>query len=172
MIAVITVWVWIVEPLQIWTNDLREQVHRNADKAARLLVLEKNADHWIEAEKEARLALAEMEQRLFPSSSDTQAQASIQSLLQDMALSRNLNIESQKLIPAEAMPPIGMRLAIEVGLRGEPVDVLYFMHDVSSSEKLFVIDQWIIQIDRRKQAYVRFRIAGLRPAEIEEQSGA
>ena len=100
-IAVIAVWVWVVEPMQLWTGDLRDQVQRNADKASRLMALEKNASLWIEAEKEVRLALADAQQRLFVSSSDTQAQASIQSLLRELAVSRNLNVESQKLIPAE-----------------------------------------------------------------------
>lgn len=168
-IAVIASWVWVIEPLQIWTGDLHDQVIRNADKASRLLALEKNADQWIDAQREARLALAEAEQALFVSSSDTQSQASIQSMLRELAVSRNLNLEFQKLLPAERLEPIGTRLAIEVALRGELIDVLYFMDDVVRSEKLFVIDQWIIQIERNKKAYVRFQAAGIRPVELEVQ---
>ena len=168
-IAVIVIWVWVVEPLQIWTKDLQDQVERNADKAARLLALEKNAGHWLTAQQEARLALAEAEQDMFVSSSNTQSQASIQSSLLELAESRNLNLESRKLIEAETMQPIGTRLGIEVGLRGELVDLLYFMDDVSHSEKLFVIDRWIIQIERNKKAYARFTLSGLRPGAIEVQ---
>lgn len=168
-IAVIVIWVWVVEPLQIWTKDLQDQVERNADKAARLLALEKNADQWLTAQQEARLALAEAEQVMFVSLSNTQSQASIQSSLLELAESRNLNLESRKLIEAETMQPIGTRLGIEVGLRGELVDLLYFMDDVSHSEKLFVIDRWIIQIERNKKAYARFTLAGLRPGAIEVQ---
>jgi hypothetical protein len=168
-IAVIVIWVWVVEPIQIWTKDLQDQVERNADKAARLLALEKNADHWLTAQQEARLALAEAEQVMFVSSSNTQSQASIQSSLLELAESRNLNLESRKLIEAETMQPIGTRLGIEVGLRGELVDLLYFMDDVSHHEKLFVIDRWIIQIERNKKAYARFTLAGLRPGVIEVQ---
>lgn len=168
-IAVIVIWVWVVEPLQIWTKDLQDQVERNADKAARLLALEKNADQWLTAQQEARLALAEAEHIMFVSLSNTQSQASIQSSLLELAESRNLNLESRKLIEAETMQPIGTRLGIEVGLRGELVDLLYFMDDVSHSEKLFVIDRWIIQIERNKKAYARFTLAGLRPGAIEVQ---
>lgn len=168
-IAVIVIWVWVVEPLQIWTKDLQDQVERNADKAARLLALEKNADQWLTAQQEARLALAEAEHIMFVSLSNTQSQASIQSSLLELAESRNLNLESRKLIEAETMQPIGTRLGIEVGLRGELVDLLYFMDDVSRSEKLFVIDRWIIQIERNKKAYARFTLAGLRPGAIEVQ---
>lgn len=168
-IAVIVIWVWVVEPLQIWTKDLQDQVERNADKAARLLALEKNADQWLTAQQEARLALAEAEQVMFVSLSNTQSQASIQSSLLELAESRNLNLESRKLIEAETMQPIGTRLGIEVGLRGELVDLLYFMDDVSHSEKLFVIDRWIIQIERNKKAYARFTLSGLRPGAIEVQ---
>ena len=168
-IAVIVIWVWVVEPLQIWTKDLQDQVERNAGKAARLLALEKNADQWLTAQQEARLALAEAEQIMFVSLSNTQSQASIQSSLLELAESRNLNLESRKLIEAETMQPIGTRLGIEVGLRGELVDLLYFMDDVSHSEKLFVIDRWIIQIERNKKAYARFTLAGLRPGAIEVQ---
>ncbi|MDG2406850.1 MAG: hypothetical protein P8M25_18525, partial [Paracoccaceae bacterium] len=152
-IAFIVIWVWVVEPLQTWTKDLQGQVDRNADKAARLLVLEQNADRWLAAQQEARLALAEAEQLMFVSSSNTQSQASIQSSLLELAESRNLSLESRKLIEAETMQQIGTRLGIEVGLRGELVDLLYFMDDVSRNEKLFVIDRWIIQIERNKKAY-------------------
>ena len=100
-IAVIVIWVWVVEPLQIWTTDLQAQVARNADKATRLLALEKNVDHWLTAQQEARLALADAKQAMFVSSSNTQSQASIQSLLLALAESRNLNLESRKLIEAE-----------------------------------------------------------------------
>ena len=168
-IAVIVIWVWVVEPLQIWTKDLQDQVERNADKAARLLALEKNADQWLTAQQEARLALAEAEQVMFVSLSNTQSQASIQSSLLELAESRNLNLESRKLIEAETIQPIGTRLGIEVGLRGELADLLYFMDDVSHSEKLFVIDRWIIQIERNKKAYARFTLSGLRPGAIEVQ---
>ena len=168
-IAVIVIWVWVVEPLQIWTTDLQAQVARNADKAARLLALEKNVDRWLTAQQEARLALADAEQAMFVSSSNTQSQASIQSLLLALAESRNLNLESRKLIEAEVMPPIGTRLGIEVGLRGELVDLLHFMDDVSRNEKLFVIDRWLIQMERNKKAYARFTLAGLRPGAIEVQ---
>ncbi len=167
VIAIITVWVWVVEPIQNWTNDLAEQVERNAGKASRLLALEKNSDSWLEAGQAAQLALDEAQKALFLSSSDTQSQASIQNLLQDLAVSRNLTVESRKLIPAEVEAPVGRRLAIEAGLRGELIDVLQFMDDVGQSEKLFLIDQWIIQIERNKKAYVRFRLAGVRPVEIE-----
>jgi hypothetical protein len=166
-IAVITVWVWVVEPLQNWTHDLADQVERNAGKASRLLALERNSDSWLKARQAAQLALEKAQQALFLSSSDTQAQASIQNLLQELAVSRNLTVESRKLIPAEMEVPVGRRLAIEAGLRGELIDVLHFMDDVGQSEKLFLIDQWIIQIERNKKAYVRFRLAGVRPAEIE-----
>lgn len=168
-IAVIVIWVWVVEPLQIWTTDLQAQVARNADKATRLLALEKNVDHWLTAQQEARLALADAKQAMFVSSSNTQSQASIQSLLLALAESRNLNLESRKLIEAEVLPPIGTRLGIEVGLRGELVDLLHFMDDVSRNEKLFVIDRWLIQMERNKKAYARFTLAGLRPGVIEEQ---
>ncbi len=168
-IAVIVIWVWVVEPLQTWTTDLQAQVARNADKAARLLALEKNVDRWLTAQQEARLALADAEQAMFVSSSNTQSQASIQSLLLALAESRNLNLESRKLIEAEVMPPIGTRLGIEVGLRGELVDLLHFMDDVSRNEKLFVIDRWLIQMERNKKAYARFTLAGLRPGAIEVQ---
>ena len=168
-IAVIVIWVWVVEPLQTWTTDLQAQVARNADKAARLLALEKNVDRWLTAQQEARLALADAEQTMFVSSSNTQSQASIQSLLLALAESRNLNLESRKLIEAEVMPPIGTRLGIEVGLRGELVDLLHFMDDVSRNEKLFVIDRWLIQMERNKKAYARFTLAGLRPGAIEVQ---
>ena len=168
-IAVIVIWVWVVEPLQIWTTDLQAQVARNADKATRLLALEKNVDHWLTAQQEARLALADAKQAMFVSSSNTQSQASIQSLLLALAESRNLNLESRKLIEAEVLPPIGTRLGIEVGLRGELVDLLHFMDDVSRNEKLFVIDRWLIQMDRNKKAYARFTLAGLRPGVIEVQ---
>jgi|TARA_B110000977_G_scaffold145513_1_gene184615 hypothetical protein len=168
-IAVIVIWVWVVEPLQIWTTDLQAQVARNADKATRLLALEKNVDHWLTAQQEARLALADAKQAMFVSSSNTQSQASIQSLLLALAESRNLNLESRKLIEAEVLPPIGTRLGIEVGLRGELVDLLHFMDDVSRNEKLFVIDRWLIQMERNKKAYARFTLAGLRPGVIEVQ---
>ena len=168
-IAVIVIWVWVVEPLQIWTTDLQAQVTRNADKATRLLALEKNVDHWLTAQQEARLALADAKQAMFVSSSNTQSQASIQSLLLALAESRNLNLESRKLIEAEVLPPIGTRLGIEVGLRGELVDLLHFMDDVSRNEKLFVIDRWLIQMERNKKAYARFTLAGLRPGVIEVQ---
>ena len=168
-IAVIVIWVWVVEPLQIWTTDLQAQVARNADKATRLLALEKNVDHWLTAQQEARLALADAKQAMFVSSSNTQSQASIQSLLLALAESRNLNLESRKLIEAEVLPPIGTRLGIEVGLRGELVDLLHFMDDVSRNEKLFVIDRWLIQMERNKKAYARFTLAGLRPGAIEVQ---
>ena len=168
-IAVIVIWVWVVEPLQIWTTDLQAQVARNADKATRLLALEKNVDHWLTAQEEARLALADAKQAMFVSSSNTQSQASIQSLLLALAESRNLNLESRKLIEAEVLPPIGTRLGIEVGLRGELVDLLHFMDDVSRNEKLFVIDRWLIQMERNKKAYARFTLAGLRPGAIEVQ---
>ena len=168
-IAVIVIWVWVVEPLQIWTTDLQAQVARNADKATRLLALEKNVDHWLTAQQEARLALADAKQAMFVSSSNTQSQASIQSLLLALAESRNLNLESRKLIEAEVLPPIGTRLGIEVGLRGELVDLLHFMDDVSRNEKLFVIDRWLIQMERNKKAYARFTLAALRPGVIEEQ---
>ena len=168
-IAVIVIWVWVVEPLQIWTTDLQAQVARNADKATRLLALEKNVDHWLTAQEEARLALADAKQAMFVSSSNTQSQASIQSLLLALAESRNLNLESRKLIEAEVLPPIGTRLGIEVGLRGELVDLLHFMDDVSRNEKLFVIDRWLIQMERNKKAYARFTLAGLRPGVIEVQ---
>ena len=166
-IAVIVIWVWVVEPLQTWTTDLQAQVARNADKATRLLALEKNVDHWLTAQQEARLALADAKQAMFVSSSNTQSQASIQSLLLALAESRNLNLESRKLIEAEVLPPIGTRLGIEVGLRGELVDLLHFMDDVSRNEKLFVIDRWLIQMERNKKAYARFTLAGLRPGVIE-----
>lgn len=168
-IAVIVIWVWVVEPLQIWTTDLQAQVERNADKAVRVLALEKNVDHWLTAQQEARLTLAEAEQAMFVSSSNTQSQASIQSLLLTLAESRNLTLESRKLIEAEVMPPIGTRLGIEVGLRGELVDLLHFMDDVSRNEKLFVIDRWLIQMERNKKAYARFTLAGLRPGAIKVQ---
>jgi len=166
-IALIAIWVWVVEPLHLWTNDLRDQVDRNADKAARMIALEKNAGSWITAQQDAQQALSVAEQQLFVASSDTQAQAEIQVLLQRLAQSRRLNIESQKLIPADTLQPLGMRLAIEVGLRGDLIDVLYLLDDVSQSEKLLIIDRWIVQIDRTKAAFVRFTIAGIRPVELE-----
>ena len=168
-IAVIVIWVWVLEPLQTWTTDLQAQVQRNADKATRLLALEKNIDHWLTAQQEARLALADAEKAMFVSSSNTQSQASIQSLLLALAESRGLNLESRKLIEAEVMPPIGTRLGIEVGLRGDLVDLLHFVDDVSRNEKLFVIDRWLIQMERNKKAYARFTLAGLRPGVIEVQ---
>tara|TARA_B110000285_G_scaffold169822_1_gene190017 strand:+ start:698 stop:1303 length:606 start_codon:yes stop_codon:yes gene_type:complete len=168
-IAVIVIWVWVLEPLQTWTTDLQAQVQRNADKATRLLALEKNVDHWLTAQQEARLALADAEKAMFVSSSNTQSQASIQSLLLALAESRGLNLESRKLIEAEVMPPIGTRLGIEVGLRGDLVDLLHFVDDVSRHEKLFVIDRWLIKMERNKKAYARFTLAGLRPGIIEVQ---
>ncbi len=169
-IAVIAVWVWVIEPLQIWTNDLHDQVQRNGDRAARLMAIEENADSWIEAAQEANQAFADAQQQLFVTSSDTQAQAIIQGVLQEMALSRNLNIESRKLIPAERSEPVGMRLGVEIGLRGELTDVLQFMDDVSNSQKLFVIDRWIIQMERTKKVFVRCTVAGIRPVEFETET--
>lgn len=168
-IATISLWFWVVEPLQTWNQDLSEQLGRNSDKASRLVALEQNKDAWIEAEIQAQAVMADVEHSLYVSPSNTVAQANIQNVIQQFATSRNLNIESQKLISAEVFEPIGYRLAIEVGLRGELADVLQYLDDVSSANKLFMIDRWIVQMDRNKKAYARFVVAGLRPASLEEE---
>lgn len=169
-IATIAVWFWVVEPLQNWTQELRGQIERNSAKASRLVALEKNADTWIDAEKKALEMMADNESGLFAFNSDTLAHANIQSVLQQFAFARNLDVESQKLMSPEPLDPVGYKLAIEIGLRGELIDVLLYLDDVSRSNKLFVIDRWIIQMDRNNKTYARFVVAGVRPATEEEQS--
>ena len=163
-IAAIAVWVWVVEPLQLWTSELRDQVDRNAAKATRMRGLEQNADLWLIARDEVRAAAMEAEQHLFAAASDTQAQAMMQGLLRQYALDRNLNVDSQKLMDSESAPPVGTQLAIEIGVRGNLSDVLRFLDDVSRSDKLFVFDRWVMQMERGGRTYARLTVMGYRPA--------
>jgi len=56
-IVLLLVWVWLVEPLQLWRNALDERVERDARKAVRLQSLQTQADAWM-------LSLSESEQLL------------------------------------------------------------------------------------------------------------
>ena len=167
VMGILAFWFWIVEPLQMWRDDLNSQVERNAGRAARLMALEQNADEWIQARNDAVVAAAQSRELLFDYSSDTQAQANMQNLLRDLAQTRGVTVESQKLIPAELAPPIGARLVIEFGLRGGIVGIMQLIDDIADADKLFVIERWSVQIDRNRSAFSRVRIAAYRPGPME-----
>ena len=163
LIALSVLFVWVVEPIQIWRGELDQKVARSASKASRLKSMEESANLWLDASKQAALASADAERRLFAVASDTQAQAKMQTLVQQLATSRNLNVETQKALPLEFQENIGVRLSFDMTLRGELYDLLNFLDDVSRSEKLLLIDHWTVQLDRNGKAYGRFTISGFRP---------
>ena len=165
--AVIVVWIWVIEPVQVWQSELLSQLDVSERKASRMLALEENADQWLNAEAEAATVYVDLEDLLFDARSDTQAQADIQNLLSGLANERGVSVVSQKAIPGERLGAVGVRLAVELGLRGELPALLGFIEDISRSEKLFVIDHLILQVDRRRQASARFTVAGIRPLATE-----
>lgn len=163
VIAVLAIWFWFVEPLQAWTKELQASLDRNEAKASRLASLDENKDAWIKAESLAVQTLAAIEADLFILASNTIAQAEIQKVLQEFAVSRQLNLESQKLLGAESLGSIGNKLAVEIGVRGELINILQYLDDISRTNKLFIIDRWIIQMDRNNKAYARLVVSGIRP---------
>ena len=167
LVAILALWFWVVEPLQMWRDDLHNQVQRNAGKVARLMALERNASQWIQARTDAAGAAASSRNLLFDYASDTQAQAAMQNLLRDLAQARGVTIESQKLMPAELMAPIGSRLVIEFTLRGNIAGTMQLMDDIAGADKLFVTERWAIQMDRNRSVFSRVRVAACRPGQTE-----
>ena len=161
--GMIAVWVWCIEPLQIWKDDLHEQVARSAERTARLIAIEDNADRWIEARVEAGQALSAAGHQLLAGTTDTQSQAFLQTTLQQIAEGSGLMVEAQKLLSPEPIEGVGMQLAVELSVRGALVDLLYFLGDVSRSEKLLVIDYWTMQMQKDGTVFARTTITGFRP---------
>lgn len=166
-IALISLWLWVIVPLQDWQQSLKEQVEQNAKKAVRLDSLKQQADKWQDAEL---LALAEMEkqmQALFIESSDTSSQARLQELLSKQCAVRNIAIESLKLVEAEDYPGLGRKLSVAMNLRGELEDVLRFMSDLSHAHHIVQIERWLIRKDRKQTAVAQIAISGFRAVAIE-----
>ena len=166
--AVIAIWVWVVEPIAQWSSNLAEEVERDARKTARMLALEEHADTWLRVQQEGNEVYAKAVNGLFAAASATQAQADLQQQIRVAAELHGLNIVSQKLIPAVPLPPIGIKLAVEMAVRGELAPMLTMLDDISRAEKLLVIERWSIQIDRRGKASARFTIAGISPRTQDE----
>ncbi|MCF7980429.1 MAG: hypothetical protein K9K86_00485 [Pseudomonadales bacterium] len=158
---VLLVWVWVFEPLQNWRGALKSQVSQNAEKAARLLTLKEDAQSWAEAERNAKSALSNSLNQLFIQSSDTAAQAEMQSFLQRISTARKVRVESQKFIPSEK-EEVGSKLAIAMDLRGKLVDVLYLLDDISRAKKLLQIQRWSMRLEKDQTVFLQIVVAGLR----------
>jgi hypothetical protein len=166
-IAVILVWLWLLDPLLGWRNDLAEQAERNAKKAVRLLALQEQAEAWSQAEQDTVAALQQQLAMLFLQPTDTAAQAVLQQLLSGRIEARGLTIESQKLIEPEDMPGIGRKLGVAVNLRGSLANILQLLDDISKARHVLEIDNWMMRRDRNGSIGVQITVYGYRGEQVE-----
>ncbi len=164
VVAIVTILVWfsLIEPIQQWRHSLQQQVAQNAKKAVRLVSLKEQAQSWAAAEKLAVTTLEQEFQALFMQSSDTAAQATIQTLLQKQCSEHSVIIESQKLLQAESEEDVGQKLAIAMNLRGDLLDMLRLLDDISNANRLLQVQRWMIRVDQKQKAVAQVVIAGFR----------
>lgn len=161
-IALISIWFWLVQPLQNWNKSLTEQIEQNAQKSVRLVALQEYSEQWAAAEK---LAVKTFEQELsayFIGTSDTAVQADILALIKQQSLKRELTVESQKLLPAEIEVGIGIKLPIAMNIRGELANVLTLLDDLSQASHIVQIDRWVIRKERNNKFILQVSLAGYR----------
>jgi hypothetical protein len=161
-IAVILLWVGLLDPLLGWRDGLAEQVQRNAKKTVRLLALQEQAEEWSQAEQGAVAALQQRLELLFMQPTDTAAQAVLQQLLSGQIEVRGLRIESQKLIEPEDMPGIGRKLGVAINLRGSLINVLQLLDDISKARHVLEIENWVMRRDRNGSIGVQLTVNGYR----------
>jgi hypothetical protein len=161
-IAVILLWVGLLDPLLGWRDGLAEQAQRNAKKTVRLLALQEQAEEWSQAEQGAVAALQQRLELLFVQPTDTAAQAVLQQLLSGQIEVRGLRIESQKLIEPEDMPGIGRKLGVAINLRGSLINVLQLLDDISKARHVLEIENWVMRRDRNGSIGVQLTVNGYR----------
>ena len=161
-IAVILVWVWLLEPLQDWRAGLAEQTERNARKAVRLIALQERATEWAEAEQAATDFLQQQLGLLFMQPSDTAAQSVMQQLLVTVIEARGLRIESQKLIAPEVAPGLGQRIGVAVNMKGNLAQVLQLLDDISNSRHIVEIGNWLMRRERNGDISLQMTVYGYR----------
>lgn len=166
-IVLLLVWVWLVEPVQIWRNTLEERVARDARKAVRLQSLQAHADDWKTSLDESEQLLEKSFGSLFTQDSDTAAQAQLQQWLVRQLNARDLKVGNQRLIEPEKAPGVGTRVSVFLDFRGELLDVLKFLDDVSRATYLIEIEQWLMRQGRYGEIQVQATLAAYRADEEE-----
>ncbi len=162
-IGFIVIWLWFIEPLQQWNVSLEHRLSQQAKQAVRLVSLKNQSGSWTHSEQISAAALeSEIKKALIIEASDTSAQAELQLLLQKLCSNRDVEISSQRLLPAESEPVIGQKLMVALDLRGELTNILQVLDDISSADYILQIQSWTIKLDRKKLALAQVVIAGYR----------
>ena len=166
-IVLLLVWVWLVEPLQLWRNALDERVARDARKAVRLQSLQTQADAWMLSLSESEQLLGKSFELLFTRESDTAAQGQLQQWLVRQIEARNLKVGNQRLLEPEPAPGLGSKLRVFVDFQGDLMNVLKFLDDLSRASYLLETERWLMRRNRNGEIQVQATLAGYR-ADVKE----
>ena len=166
-ILLMLIWVWLIEPLQVWRNTLDERVARDARKAVRLQGLQAQADAWTLSLTDSEQLLENGFELLFMQDSDTAAQVQLQQWLVRQIEARNLTMGNQRVLEPEPTPGVGSKLRVFVDFQGELISVLKFLDDVSRAGYLLETERWLMRRGRNGEIQVQATLAGYR-ADVKE----
>lgn len=162
-IGFIAIWLWFIGPLQQWNVSLEHRLSQQSKQAVRLVSLKHQSKSWTNSEQISAAVLeSEINKALIVEASDTSAQAALQLLLQKLCSDSDVEISSQRLLPAEPEPVIGQKLMVALDLRGELTNILQVLDAISNADYILQIQSWTMKLDRKKLALAQVVIAGYR----------
>ena len=158
----IILWALILMPYVQWRDQQYKQFDQKIKKVSRLQALQEAADEWQQAQQQFQTAEEQMVASLFQQTSYVTAQTELLTLLRKEIKNNSLKLESQRLQESETEKNIGQRISITLRLKGELINVLQLIHNISQHSKLLNIDKLYINKGRQNKMAVTLQVSGFR----------
>jgi len=163
VVAVVLFWAVLFEPYQAWSEMRKDLLHAQINKVERLRGLQASAAAWAQAKDDEAAALEATRPRLFQAASYAMAQSELSSYLQGIYVASHLQLDSQRLLDMEPVAQVGEKIAVYFRMRGALADMLGFVDAVARGEKLVLLDDLYIGVDRFGKATLQFKAVAFRP---------
>ncbi len=158
----IILWALILMPYLQWRGQQYQQFDQKIKKVSRLQALQEAADEWQQAQQQFQSAEEQMIASLFQQTSYVTAQTALLNLLRKEIKNNSLKLESQRLQESEAEKNIGQKISITLRLKGDLINVLQLIHNLSQHPKLLNIEKLYINKSRQNLMAVTLQVSGFR----------
>jgi hypothetical protein len=166
----IILWAIILTPYIQWRDQQYQQFNQNIKQVSRLQALQDAADEWRQAETQFETAEEKMVASFFQQTSYVTAQTDLLNMLRKEIKNNKLKIESQRLQESETEKNIGQKLSITLRLKGELINVLQLIHNLSQHTKLLNIEKLYINKGRKNVMAVTLQVSGFRLTAVNAES--